>query len=108
MMDWDMARTTRSGTKVGPGIWRKGRPGMRPTSYPGSGGRGGRAILPAMTKAELMAVAGVRNLLITTEVVGPEKIGRLLKVLDKSPETLAVVDNAENIRELAAAMGRAG
>src|SRR5258705_13842351 len=53
MMDWDMARTTRSGTKVGPGIWRKGRPGMRPTSYPGSGGRGGRAILPAMTKAEL-------------------------------------------------------
>ena len=59
-------------------------------------------------EAEVMATAGVRNLLITTEVVGEEKIGRLLKVLDKSPETLAVVDNAENIRELAGAMGRAG
>ena len=59
-------------------------------------------------EAEVMAAAGVRNLLITTEVVGEEKIGRLLKVLDKSPETLAVVDNAENIRELAGAMARAG
>ncbi len=59
-------------------------------------------------EAEVMAAAGVRNLLITTEVVGAEKIGRLLTVLDKNPETLAVVDNAENIRELAGAMGRAG
>ena len=59
-------------------------------------------------EAEVMAAAGVRNLLITTEVVGTEKIGRLLRVLERSPETLAVVDNADNIRELAAAMGRAG
>jgi 3-hydroxy-D-aspartate aldolase len=59
-------------------------------------------------EAEVMAAAGIRNLLITTEVVGAEKIGRLLHVLDRNPETLAVVDNAENIRELAAAMGRAG
>ena len=61
-----------------------------------------------VSEAEVMAAAGVRNVLITTEVVGAEKIGRLLKVLDKNPETLAVVDNAENIRELAAAMGRSG
>src|SRR5882724_12737108 len=59
-------------------------------------------------EAEVMAAAGVRNLLITTEVVGREKIGRLLRVLDRSPETLVVVDNAENIRELAGAMARAG
>ena len=59
-------------------------------------------------EAEVMAAAGVRNLLITTEVVGQEKIGRLLRVLDRNPETLAVVDNADNIRELASAMGRAG
>src|SRR5437773_8987520 len=38
-------------------------------------------------EAEVMAEAGVRNLLITTEVVGQEKIGRLLHVLDRSPET---------------------
>ena len=36
-------------------------------------------------EAEVMAAAGVRNLLITTEVVGPEKIGRLLGVLGGSP-----------------------
>jgi 3-hydroxy-D-aspartate aldolase len=59
-------------------------------------------------EAEVMAAAGIRNLLVTTEVVGQEKIGRLLRVLDRNPETLAVVDNAENIRELASAMGRAG
>ena len=61
-----------------------------------------------VAEAEVMAAAGIRNLLITTEVVGAEKIGRLLKVLDRNPETLAVVDNADNIRELAASMGRAG
>ena len=61
-----------------------------------------------VAEAEVMAAAGVRNLLITTEVVGAEKIGRLLTVLDRNPETLAVVDNADNIRELAASMGRAG
>src|SRR5688572_10672408 len=59
-------------------------------------------------EAEVMAAAGVRNLLITTEVVGPEKIGRLLHVLDRNPETLAVVDHPDNVRELDAAMGRAG
>ena len=59
-------------------------------------------------EAEAMAAAGVRNLLITTEVVGAEKIGRLLRVLDRNPETLAVVDHPDNVRELDAAMGRAG
>jgi len=44
-------------------------------------------------EAEAMAAAGVRNLLITTEVVGPEKIGRLLGVLRRQPETLVVVSS---------------
>jgi 3-hydroxy-D-aspartate aldolase len=59
-------------------------------------------------EAEVMAAAGIRNLLITTEVVGPEKIGRLLKVLERQAETLVVVDNPANVAELAAAMARAG
>src|SRR5262249_5903846 len=46
----------------------------------------------------------VRNLLITTEVVGPEKIGRLLSVLDRQPETLVVVDHPDNVVELGRAM----
>src|SRR5262245_56225340 len=59
-------------------------------------------------EAEAMAAAGVRNLLITTEVVGPEKIGRLLGVLARQPETIAVVDHPDNVRELSRAMERAG
>jgi D-serine deaminase-like pyridoxal phosphate-dependent protein len=59
-------------------------------------------------EAEAMAAAGVRNLLITTEVVGPEKIGRLLRVLARNPETLVVVDHPDNVRELSAAMAKAG
>jgi 3-hydroxy-D-aspartate aldolase len=59
-------------------------------------------------EAEVMAKAGVRNVLITTEVVGPEKIGRLLGVLDRQPETLVVVDHPDNVAELGQAMERAG
>ena len=59
-------------------------------------------------EAEAMAAAGVRNLLITTEVVGPEKIGRLLRVLERNPETLVVVDHPDNVQELGAAMATAG
>ena len=51
-------------------------------------------------EADVMAAAGVRNILITTEVVGPEKIGRLLSVLDRQPETMVVVDHPDNVREL--------
>ena len=59
-------------------------------------------------EAEVMAESGIRNILITTEVVGPEKIGRLLGVLERAPETLVVVDNPDNVRELGQAMARAG
>jgi D-serine deaminase-like pyridoxal phosphate-dependent protein len=60
-----------------------------------------------VAEAEVMAAAGIRNLLITTEVVGPEKIGRLLGVLERQPETMAVVDHPDNVRELGEAMARA-
>src|SRR5215475_10777137 len=54
--------------------------------------------------AEVMAAAGLRNLLITTEVVGREKIGRLVGVLERQPETMVVVDHPDNVRELGEAM----
>src|SRR3970282_2259417 len=41
-----------------------------------------------VVEAEVMAAAGIRNLLITTEVVGGEKIGRLLHVLERQAETI--------------------
>jgi 3-hydroxy-D-aspartate aldolase len=61
-----------------------------------------------VSEAEVMAAAGIPNLLITTEVVGPEKIARLLGVLERQPETMVVVDNADNVRELGRAVARAG
>jgi len=61
-----------------------------------------------VSEAEVMAAAGVRNLLITTEVVGPEKIGRLLGVLRRQPETLVVVDHPDNVHELGRAVKEAG
>lgn len=59
-------------------------------------------------EAEVLSAAGIRNLLITTEVVGAEKIGRLLRVLDRAPETMVVVDHSDNARELGATIARAG
>ena len=58
-------------------------------------------------EAEVMAAAGIRNILITTEVVGPEKIGRLLACSSAQPETMVVVDHPDNVRELGEAMTRA-
>ncbi len=66
------------------------------------------ACVAKVGEAQVMAEAGVRNLLITTEVVGPEKIARLLTVLERAPETMVVVDNPDNVKELADAMTRAG
>jgi 3-hydroxy-D-aspartate aldolase len=61
-----------------------------------------------VSEAEVMATAGVRNLLITTEAVGPEKIGRLLGVVARQPETMVVVDHPDNVRELGHAAAGAG
>jgi D-serine deaminase-like pyridoxal phosphate-dependent protein len=52
-------------------------------------------------EAEVMARAGVRGLLITTEVVAPAAIRRLMQLISAAPDTLLVVDNTENVRTLA-------
>jgi D-serine deaminase-like pyridoxal phosphate-dependent protein len=59
-------------------------------------------------EAEVMADAGVRGLLITTEVVPPDKIQRLVRLTADAPDTLVVVDNAENARDLARAAAARG
>src|SRR5882672_7046119 len=52
-------------------------------------------------EAEVMARAGVRGLLITTEVVAPAAIRRLTRLVSAAPDTLLVVDNAANVADLA-------
>src|SRR3989475_9944690 len=51
-------------------------------------------------EAEVMARAGVRGLLITTEVVASAAIRRLLRLVSAAPDTLLVVDNAANVADL--------
>src|SRR3989449_8898995 len=51
-------------------------------------------------EAEVMARAGVRGLLITTEVVAPSAIRRLMRLGSAAPDTLPVVDNAADFAGL--------
>jgi len=61
-----------------------------------------------LAEAEVMAAAGIPGLLISTEVVGVEKIGRLMRLLDRDPDVLAVVDHPDNVGDLARAARAAG
>jgi len=59
-------------------------------------------------EAEVMAGAGIRGLLITTEIVTPAAIVRLGRLLEQAPDTMVVVDNAANVDALARAMASRG
>ncbi|PYO46290.1 MAG: hypothetical protein DMD84_26480 [Candidatus Rokuibacteriota bacterium] len=54
-------------------------------------------------EAEVMARFGIRGLLITTEVVSSSAIRRLMRLVAEAPDTMVVVDNAENVDALARA-----
>jgi 3-hydroxy-D-aspartate aldolase len=54
-------------------------------------------------EAEAMAAAGVRGLLITSELVGKPKIERLLKLTRRAPDTMSVVDNLTHAQQLSEA-----
>ncbi len=59
-------------------------------------------------EAEAMAAAGINGLLLTSEMVGVNKIHRLLRLARKHPDTMAVVDHAENAAQLDEAAQSAG
>lgn len=54
-------------------------------------------------EAEAMAAAGVKGLLITSELVGKPKIERLLRLLRRAPDTMTVVDNIVHAQQLSEA-----
>lgn len=56
-----------------------------------------------ISEAEVLINQGITGVLITSPLVSTYKIRRLLNCLKKSPDTILVVDNEENIAELAAA-----
>jgi D-serine deaminase-like pyridoxal phosphate-dependent protein len=53
-------------------------------------------------EAEVMAAAGIRNILIANQIVGRIKVARLVDLLDRA-EVIVAVDSAENVAELAVA-----
>src|SRR5262245_32527321 len=59
-------------------------------------------------EAEVMAAAGIRGLLITTEIVTDAGIARLVRLVESAPDTMVVVDNAANVDALARAMAARG
>jgi D-serine deaminase-like pyridoxal phosphate-dependent protein len=58
-------------------------------------------------EAELMAQAGVRDLLIANAVVGPRKLARLLE-LSRHADPIVAVDHTDQLRPLAAVFAAAG
>lgn len=60
-----------------------------------------------IAEAEMMARHGIRGLLITAELTGRPKIRRLLEVVRQAPDTMQVVDNVGNVRELDEALAAA-
>jgi D-serine deaminase-like pyridoxal phosphate-dependent protein len=61
-----------------------------------------------LAEAEVMLRGGIRELLITGEVVGEPKVSRLIQVICRAPETMVVVDDAGNAKELQHASSSAG
>src|SRR5881394_924649 len=58
-------------------------------------------------EAEVMAAAGIRDILIAYQIVGPIKIGRLLRLAEHA-DPIVCVDSVENLIELDAAFSHAG
>ncbi len=57
-----------------------------------------------VSEAEVMAAAGITDLLITTEIIGTVKIGRLIDLVMKYPTVKVVVDSIYGANELNLAM----
>ena len=58
-------------------------------------------------EAEVMAAAGIRDILIANQIVGALKIDRLVRLADRA-EPIVCVDSVENLAALDAAFTRAG
>jgi D-serine deaminase-like pyridoxal phosphate-dependent protein len=53
-----------------------------------------------LSEAEVFAEHGIPGLLITTAVIGPNKIARAMALARRAPDTMFVVDDEQNVRDL--------
>jgi D-serine deaminase-like pyridoxal phosphate-dependent protein len=58
-------------------------------------------------EAEVMAAAGIRDILLANQIVGPIKIARLVELADRA-DPVVCVDSIQNVNELDTAFSRAG
>jgi len=58
-------------------------------------------------EAEVLAAGGVQDILVTSPIVGPQKISRLVS-LARQCAMATVVDDAENVEQLSQSMAKAG
>lgn len=61
-----------------------------------------------LDEAEIMAAGGIGGILITSPVTTAIKIARLARLLRRAPDTMIVVDHADNATALSAAAREAG
>ncbi|MGE0827649.1 MAG: DSD1 family PLP-dependent enzyme [Candidatus Binatia bacterium] len=61
-----------------------------------------------ITEAEALAAAGISGILITSEMVGRNRIERLVRLTATQPDTLSVVDNPVHARQLSDSAVAAG
>jgi D-serine deaminase-like pyridoxal phosphate-dependent protein len=59
-----------------------------------------------LSEAEVFAEFGIPGLLITTAVVGEHKIARAVALAAKAPDTIFVVDDRQNVRDINDAAGK--
>ena len=59
-----------------------------------------------LSEAEVFAEFGIPGLLITTAVIGKEKIARAIALAGRAPDTIFVVDDRQNVRDINDAAGR--
>jgi D-serine deaminase-like pyridoxal phosphate-dependent protein len=71
-------------------------------------GRGVGAFLCAkLNEAEVLADAGITDIFVANQVIGPHKLGRLAQLARRAAVRVCV-DDADNVREMAAAAQAAG
>jgi len=58
-----------------------------------------------LSEAEVFAESGIPGLLVTTAVVGKDKIARAVALANRAPDTIFVVDDRQNVRDINDAAG---
>lgn len=61
-----------------------------------------------LSEAEVFAAHGIPGLLITTAVIGKDKIARAMALATTAPDTIFVADHRQNVRDLNDAAGARG